>query len=306
MYGPQAAFIAELFGTQRALQRRVDGLPAGRHLRRRAGADHRDRAARRGRARGWRCRCTWWARWRSRWWRCWPRARRPAWIWRSGLGGSFASESASERQLRLGRGSGRPAGPVSSTRPALTGYRPTYPGRCGRSDAEIAPPPHPAAVDVARVPGYRLCVRLIGAPTSLGAFAPGQEQAPRALREAGLTRGRRLRRHPAAPLAPGSASTAAPRTPTAWRRRRARWPSGSRRRSAPGRRAGRARRRLHGRRRHRRGRAGGRQRVGLVYFDMHPDLNTPETVVERHARLDGRRAHARPGRARPRWPRSRG
>ena len=27
---------------------------------------------------------------------------------------------------------------------------------------------------------------LIGAPTSLGAFAPGQEQAPRALREAGL------------------------------------------------------------------------------------------------------------------------
>jgi arginase len=28
---------------------------------------------------------------------------------------------------------------------------------------------------------------LIGAPTSLGAFAPGQEQAPRALREAGFT-----------------------------------------------------------------------------------------------------------------------
>lgn len=27
---------------------------------------------------------------------------------------------------------------------------------------------------------------VIGAPTSLGAFAPGQEQAPRALREAGL------------------------------------------------------------------------------------------------------------------------
>jgi arginase len=27
---------------------------------------------------------------------------------------------------------------------------------------------------------------LIGAPTSLGAFAPGQEQAPRALRDAGL------------------------------------------------------------------------------------------------------------------------
>jgi arginase family enzyme len=27
---------------------------------------------------------------------------------------------------------------------------------------------------------------LIGAPTSAGAFAPGQEQAPRALRDAGL------------------------------------------------------------------------------------------------------------------------
>jgi len=27
---------------------------------------------------------------------------------------------------------------------------------------------------------------VIGAPTSLGAFAPGQEQAPRALREAGV------------------------------------------------------------------------------------------------------------------------
>src|ERR687895_1741728 len=30
---------------------------------------------------------------------------------------------------------------------------------------------------------------IIGAPTSLGAFAPGQEQAPRALREAGLGAG---------------------------------------------------------------------------------------------------------------------
>jgi hypothetical protein len=46
----------------------------------------------------------------------------------------------------------------------------------------------------------------IGAPTSLGAFAPGQEQAPRALREAGAAAGfddfgdlplRRCRRTPA-------------------------------------------------------------------------------------------------------------
>ena len=31
-----------------------------------------------------------------------------------------------------------------------------------------------------------MSLALIGAPTSLGAFAPGQELAPRALREAGL------------------------------------------------------------------------------------------------------------------------
>ena len=33
-------------------------------------------------------------------------------------------------------------------------------------------------------------------------------------------------------------------------------------------------------------------RPGLVYFDMHPDLNTPETIVGGNVRLDGCRAHA--------------
>ena len=118
---------------------------------------------------------------------------------------------------------------------------------------------------------------LIGAPTSLGAFAPGQEQAPRALREAGLRADPTSATSRCAAGGP-TASTGAPRTPTAWRRRRARWPSGSRRRSAPARRpscsAATARSAI--------GTVAGAQaageRLGLVYFDLHPDLNTPETV----------------------------
>ena len=41
-------------------------------------------------------------------------------------------------------------------------------------------------------------------------------------------------------------------------------------------------------------------RVGLVYLDLHADLNTPDTRDRRRARLDGRRAPARRGRARRR------
>ena len=45
MYGPQASFIAEMFPTRVRYTGRLDGLPAGRHPRRGAGADHLGGAA---------------------------------------------------------------------------------------------------------------------------------------------------------------------------------------------------------------------------------------------------------------------
>jgi arginase len=120
---------------------------------------------------------------------------------------------------------------------------------------------------------------LIGAPTSLGAFAPGQEQAPRALREAGLRadadfgdialrRWRPDREHRRAQNAAGVAEAArevAERVEAAYRAGMTPVVLGGDCTVGIGTVAG--------------TQAAG-ERVGLVYFDMHPDLNTPETVVE--------------------------
>jgi arginase len=120
---------------------------------------------------------------------------------------------------------------------------------------------------------------IIGAPTSLGAFAPGQEQAPRALREAGVAAGlddfgdiphRRWspdREHRRAQNAAGVAEAArevAERVEAAIRSGRTPVVLGGDCTVGVGTVGG--------------AQAAG-QRVGLVYFDMHPDLNTPETVV---------------------------
>jgi arginase len=122
---------------------------------------------------------------------------------------------------------------------------------------------------------------LIGAPTSLGAFAPGQEQAPRALREAGLLERLRdvvdfgdipLRRwepdrsRRRAQNAAGVAQAArevAERVEAATRAGRIPIVLGGDCTVGVGTLAG----------------ALATGDVGLVYFDMHPDLNTPETVV---------------------------
>jgi arginase len=119
---------------------------------------------------------------------------------------------------------------------------------------------------------------LIGAPTSLGAFAPGQEQAPRALREAGLTTGVDLgdiplrrwtpdRENRRAQNAQGVAQAArevAERVEAAFRSGHTPVVLGGDCTVGVGTVAG--------------AQAAG-ERPGLVYFDMHPDLNTPETVV---------------------------
>jgi arginase len=119
---------------------------------------------------------------------------------------------------------------------------------------------------------------LIGAPTSLGAFAPGQEQAPRALREAGLKadvdlgdiplrRWRPDRANRRAQNAAGVAQAArevAERVEAAFRSGHTPVVLGGDCTVGVGTVAG--------------AQAAG-QSVGLVYFDMHPDLNTPETVV---------------------------
>ncbi len=118
---------------------------------------------------------------------------------------------------------------------------------------------------------------IIGAPTSLGAFAPGQEQAPRALREAGLTADRDLgdiplrrwrpdRANRRAQNADGVAQAArevAERVEAAIRSGHVPVVLGGDCTVGVGTLAG--------------AQAAG-QHVGLVYFDMHPDLNTPETV----------------------------
>jgi arginase len=119
---------------------------------------------------------------------------------------------------------------------------------------------------------------LIGAPTSLGAFAPGQEQAPRALREAGLQldadfgdialrRWRPDRDNRRAQNAAGVAQAArevAERVEAAIRAGHVPVVVGGDCTVELGTVAG--------------AQAAG-SRPGLVYFDMHPDLNTPETVA---------------------------
>jgi len=122
-------------------------------------------------------------------------------------------------------------------------------------------------------------IALIGAPTSLGAFAPGQEQAPRALREAGLTadadfgdiplrRWQPDREHRRAQNAAGVAQAArevAERVEAAIRSGHVPVVLGGDCTVGVGTVAGAL--------------AAASEPLGLVYFDMHPDLNTPETVV---------------------------
>jgi arginase len=127
---------------------------------------------------------------------------------------------------------------------------------------------------------------VIGAPTSLGAFAPGQEQAPRALRAAGLLdrlradgrdvadlgdlplrrwRPDRDRRHAQnAEGVAGAAAEVAGRVEAALRDGRRALVLGGDCTVELGAVSGALRAGLEG--------------AGLVYFDMHPDLNTPETV----------------------------
>jgi arginase len=118
---------------------------------------------------------------------------------------------------------------------------------------------------------------IIGAPTSLGAFGPGQEQAPRALREAGLRADADLgdiplrrwqpdRENRRAQNADGVAQAArevAERVEAAIRSGHVPVVLGGDCTVGVGTVAG--------------AQAAG-ERFGLVYFDMHPDLNTPETV----------------------------
>lgn len=119
---------------------------------------------------------------------------------------------------------------------------------------------------------------LIGAPTSLGAFAPGQEQAPRALREAGLEldadfgdlelrRWRPDPEHRRAQNAGGVAGAArevAERVEAAIRSGHVPVVLGGDCTVGVGTVAGAL--------------AAADNPLALVYFDMHPDLNTPETV----------------------------
>jgi arginase len=120
---------------------------------------------------------------------------------------------------------------------------------------------------------------LIGAPTSLGAFAPGQEQAPRALREAGLTadadfgdiplrRWRPDREHRRAQNVAGvvqAAREVAERVEAAIRSGHVPVVIGGDCTAGVGTVAGAL--------------AAASEPLGLVYFDMHPDLNTPDTIV---------------------------
>jgi arginase len=120
---------------------------------------------------------------------------------------------------------------------------------------------------------------IIGAPTSLGAFSPGQEQAPRALREAGVAAGfddfgdiplrrwspdRENRRAQNAAGVAEAAREVAERVEAAFRAGRTPVVLGGDCTVGVGTVAG--------------AQAAG-ERAGLVYFDLHPDLNTPETVV---------------------------
>jgi arginase len=121
---------------------------------------------------------------------------------------------------------------------------------------------------------------LLGAPTSLGAFAPGQEHAPRALREAGLDRAgltdlgdlplrrwapdRASRRAQNADAVAEYAAELAARVPHALEHHGRLLVLGGDCTIELGVVSGALR--------------AGLEDLGLVYFDMHPDLNTPETV----------------------------
>ena len=119
---------------------------------------------------------------------------------------------------------------------------------------------------------------IIGAPTSLGAFAPGQELAPQALREAGVATGfddfgdialrrwrpdRENRRAQNAAAVAEAARDVAERVEAAFRAGRTPIVLGGDCTTGVGTVAG--------------AQAAG-EKVGLVYFDLHPDMNTPETV----------------------------
>jgi arginase len=121
---------------------------------------------------------------------------------------------------------------------------------------------------------------VIGAPTSMGAHAPGQEQAPAALRAAGVADGlvdlgdttlrrwapdREHRRAQNAAAVADAAGELAALVETALRDSHRALVLGGDCTVELGVVAG--------------ARRAGRERVGLVYFDMHPDLNTPETVT---------------------------
>ena len=128
-------------------------------------------------------------------------------------------------------------------------------------------------------------MRLLGVPTSAGAFAPGQEQAPAALRAAGLIEWLResgvdvddlgdspqwrWRPDPANPRAQNRDAVAAIAGDTAGRVERALE-------------AGEPLLVLGGDCTVELGTVAGHvargERVGLVYFDVHPDLNTPQSV----------------------------
>jgi arginase len=99
-----------------------------------------------------------------------------------------------------------------------------------------------------------MTLTLLGVPTSAGAFTPGQERAPAALREAGLVdaltqRGVEVRDLGDSPV---------------WRWR----PDHERPRAQN---LGAVVEIAH---------LGRGESIGLVYLDLHPDLNTPESVVE--------------------------
>jgi arginase len=120
---------------------------------------------------------------------------------------------------------------------------------------------------------------VIGAPTSMGAHSPGQEQAPAALRAAGVADGlvdlgdttlrrwapdREHRRAQNAAAVATAAAEVAERVAAALRDGHRPLVLGGDCTVELGVVAG--------------ARQAGLDRVGLVYFDMHPDLNTPETV----------------------------
>jgi arginase len=126
---------------------------------------------------------------------------------------------------------------------------------------------------------------VLGVPTSAGAFAPGQEKAPAALREAGLVDALRERGAEVRDLGD--------RPVWRWRpdRERPRAQNAAAVAEIARDTAGRVEAALAG------GGgpllvlggdcsielgiiAGHGERLGLVYLDLHPDLNTPETVVE--------------------------